>query len=598
MKHGLSAPKRTAPDFEASWDGITARAHAWHGFVSLTAAVGMLLVLWRTTDHTLPLLWFSLYLAYVGWNAWRTMRHGVFPHQDPGPDGQRRAAAQLPVAVGHALYWAALPPTLFPTLPEPYQQTVSWLILVLTVYASISVFSHPQVLKAYLTIVLLPLGASWIAWGGSSSQATFVLTVAVVWPLCFMVGSQLHESSLSGWMIAQEKHRLTEELAHKNRLLEAAHQSKNRILTTASHEVRQPVHALGLLVERLRVDPDAKLVRDQIDTIASVVRSLAHSLGLLLDISRLEAGSVQPSMRNFSIGPLLERLAAENQAAAAEKGLRLAFDACTWHVRSDPGLLHGILSNFVSNAIRYTERGSVSITARRDDKAMWIDVTDTGAGIPADMQQEIFREYVRLDLENQSVHGFGLGLAIVKRTADLLGLEVVVDSQVGHGSRFSVSVPLADAAADAADAGDTEEPAAAWQRSLAGTRGILIDNDPIVLTGMESMLSAWGCQVIVARSCQELESKLAHVQTRLDFIIADFHLGTNVPTGMDAIQLARRRLGRGLPAAVLTGDLNIRSIAPGDSAHIRVLHKPVLPSKLRGIIESMVHDRKADALLC
>lgn len=372
--------------------------------------------------------------------------------------------------------------------------------------------------------------------------------------------------------------------------LSEAHSSRIRVIATASHEIRQPVHALGMLVERLRVDPRAGLLRSQADEISSVVNTLAHGLELLLDISRLEAGTVLVKSTTFKLNDLIDRIYAENLPAASKKGLRLILDSREMLlVQTDAVLLHGILSNFVSNAIRYTDFGEVTLTCISRGKAeVWIHVVDTGRGIPDSMHENIFREYVRVDPANQSVQGFGLGLAIVRRTAALLGASLEMSSRLGRGSRFSVSVPLSSdpgARVDSISVGVAR--AAAVTRSLSGLRGLLVDNDIVVLRSMEGMVRSWGCSPVTSVSVADLEVKLEHLSSdEFDFIVADYHLGTGSQTGLDAIRLVRSLSSRFVPATVLTADLNVR-VSSLNEADVQVLHKPVLPVRLRAAIEEM-----------
>ncbi len=565
------------------WCQSLARARSWHAGVSLAVAAGVVPLLWRHTGAMLLLAWLTAYAGCVLWLALRR-RAG-------GRESACEAAPSRPLfetAVCHAAFWGLLPLVTFASLGADERRSLSWLVLVVAVYGSVSVFSTPRAQRVFLGLALSPVAGAWVAWGSRQDAASFVFATAAVGALCLAVGSQFDERLRSGWRVARDKHGLTQQLELKNRLLQAAHQSKDRVLVTASREVRQPVHALGLLVERLLVDPQARLVHGQVDTIARVVRSLAHSLGLLRDLSQLEAGTVRPVLRSFGVTPMFERLVAENRLEALEKGLRMVHEAPLCTVRSDPRLLHGILSSFVSNAVRYTEHGSVSIAARREGDHLWIDVVDTGPGIPESMHREIFREYVRIDPENQSVHGFGLGLAIADRTARLLGLRLALASQPGQGSRFSVCVPLGEEPDDEPLLPGDESPAAAWQRSLAGRRGILVDPDPVVLAGLASMVGAWGCQVVVVRSCEELRARLDHLQSPPDFIIADFHLGTLACTGTDAIRMVRERLGPDVPAILLTADLARRPGEPTGQADIQVLHKPVMPARLRTALEGLL----------
>lgn len=439
---------------------------------------------------------------------------------------------------------------------------------------------------AIATAIAGVLLAACLAWSDTPWRAVPVAGIGVLWLMCLVrlargaAATGARPADDSRWAMLNER----------NRQLEELNRTKNEVLTSASHELRQPVHALGLLVERLRVDPDAAAFRPTVDALASIIDTLSEALGSLLNIARLDSGSITPHRHVFELKTLFDKLRDDFEPAFASKGLRFVVDVPTgvW-LHTDDTLLHSIVSNFVSNALRYTERGSVAIAYRTDEHGQsWIDVTDTGRGVPESMKEKIFREYVRLEVEGQAIQGFGLGLAIVKRTCTLLGLALSVDSELGRGSRFSVGVPVVNAPDHPSPAPTRNALQPIGSASMVGLNALIVDNDSVVLSGMESMLRAWGCRVVMARSVADLRAKLAHVRVDdFDFMIADFHLGSNEPNGMDAIRLVRSLLTKHLPIAVLTGDVNVRSDNLANGESVLVLHKPLLPSRLKKAIEAM-----------
>jgi len=476
-------------------------------------------------------------------------------------------------------------------------EAYAWIASLLALFLSAAVALSPGTFHLLVGSLFGSLLVGWALESTPSEHLALPVAVAAAWALCSLVHARTVASGMQAGALARRRHEDAEALRERNRLLAESNASRIRVLSTASHEIRQPVHALGMLVERLRVEPLAAQVRGQVDEIASVVHTLAHGLELLLDISRLDAGTVRVNLSSFPLRDLLERVCGDNEPLARGKGLRLRCDTATpARVRTDPMLLHGIVTNFVSNAIRYTEHGSVtiSIEARQPDE-VWVHVSDTGRGIPDDMHEAIFHEYVRVDRENQSVQGFGLGLAIVRRTALLLGLRIEMKSRLGQGSRFSIGVPVSTEPAKPEElAGLGTAPAASVSRNLIGLRGLLLDNDPVVLRGMEGMARSWGCRPVVSTSVDDLRRKLEHVaEDEFDFIIADFHLGADCPTGLDAIAMVRQRASRFIAATLLTGDVNVRPPFPG-LPDVHVLHKPVMPARLRAAIDEMASEsRKA-----
>jgi signal transduction histidine kinase len=440
---------------------------------------------------------------------------------------------------------------------------------------------------------LVTTATGWVAGDGSKPAQVFIL----------LAGGLLFSEILSRRSIylrrkfqeaATERANALLAVHDKSRELQDLTSSRIRILATVSHEIRQPVHALGMMVERLRVDPHATEFRGQIDEVAAVVRSLAHSLALLLDISRLEAGTVKVRKSVTSIQTLMERVTREFAIDARRKGLKFECSSdLNVRIETDFALLYGAVANFVSNALRYTDKGHVKVfvTARGSDQ-IWLHVADTGRGIPSDKLEDIFKEYVRLDRENQSAQGFGLGLAIVKRTAQLLDLDVAVQSELGKGSEFRISVPCTSQSQSTPLSSTKMARPTTVTRSLVGLRVILVDNDESVLRGIDSMVRSWGCVPLSCQSVAELGSKLEHMAgIEFDCIVADFHLGTGAPNGLDAIELVRSKSPGFIAATLFTGDLNVRS-ADLRVADVHVAHKPVVPARISMVFEEMAAETK------
>lgn len=362
----------------------------------------------------------------------------------------------------------------------------------------------------------------------------------------------------------------------------------DQVLAQASHEVRQPVQALELMVEELRINPAAAEVRPQVDAIAKVVDSLSSSLKAVLDLTRLREGSVTPRIGLFSLSDLMGRIEADFSMAAKGKGLRFHVDtSADVHVKSDPALLYLIVSNFVSNAIRYTSTGSVSVRVESGSAVASISVVDTGRGIAPQYRELIFKDFVRLPAgESEPQHGFGVGLAIASRAARLMDLHIDLQSAPDAGSSFVIRVPCAPRRAPAPDRKPAASPSAS--RTLVGVKVLVLDNDPLVLEGLERLLQAWGGTVHCARSLEDAYRVLSAPQAQaLNFILADYHLANGTLNGLDAIKLLRRRCGRAIAAGVLTGDLSV--VVPEGPAlvGVKVLHKPIRPTMLRAMLESM-----------
>jgi signal transduction histidine kinase len=391
-------------------------------------------------------------------------------------------------------------------------------------------------------------------------------------------------------MAAQLQHsyatleRRVQERTHE---LELANLAKSRFLAAASHDLRQPLHALGLFFGQLRSRLDAP-DRDRIvERVDAAITAMNELFNALLDISKLDAGALVPDLTEFPINHLLKRVEATFAAAARETGLRLrVVPSSTW-VRSDPILLERILLNLVSNALRYTARGGIVVGCRRHAESIRIDVCDSGIGIPADQQRSIFGEFYRLaGAERDGSRGLGLGLAIVDRLGRLLGHPIEIDSQPGRGSRFSMLVPLA---ASRREPAAPAEDIAAYDR-LKDRLIVVIDDDELVLDGMGRLLRGWGCQVVTAASDEVVLGRLAADGRRPDLIISDYQLAAG-RTGLEAIEHLQCALGGQIPALLISGDTAPERLRAANASGYQLLHKPVAPATLRATLNHLLRDR-------
>src|SRR3954471_21787651 len=294
---------------------------------------------------------------------------------------------------------------------------------------------------------------------------------------------------------------------------ECANADKSRFLAAASHDLRQPVQAASLflgMLERRNLDPET---RDLVGMVASSLEGLRGMLNGLLEVARLEAGIVDPQLQEFPIDDLLHRLAAEFEQQARSKKLWLQVRPASLTVSSDPLLLELILRNLISNAIKYTERGGVTVECRQQDDAVaLIEVIDTGLGIPQDKFTEIFEDFRQLDNPARDrARGFGLGLATVDRIARLLGYDIRVQSEVGRGSTFSFTVPLGSDHRTIEPTG-TNHAGVESQGDLAGRSIIVVEDDPAILLALEMLLGDWGLEVHSAPSIQDVHDLLDRLQ--------------------------------------------------------------------------------------
>lgn len=376
---------------------------------------------------------------------------------------------------------------------------------------------------------------------------------------------------------------LVERLEQERDRATAANQAKTRFLAAASHDLRQPIHALGLFTATLAAlankgDVGGAEARSLAGRLQAVIGSLGGLLHGLIDVSRLDAGLVPVERRPIALHRLLSGLGEEFGVQARGLGVSLRVVASHAWVDSDPALLKRILDNFLSNALRYAPGGRVLIGCRRRGASIEIQVVDTGPGIPANQHEAVFEEFTQLhNPQRDRQQGMGLGLAIVRRLADLLGHAVTLCSTPGKGSTFAVRVPLAPQAA--------AFPAAAAEPEEASGLGIMVvDDDPQVLEGIAALLSVWGYRTYVAQSVGELCR--CHDQAgapSVHLIVADYRLAGGV-TGVNAIERLNAHLGYRVPALIITGDTSPDRLRDLSAAGHDVLHKPLAPDLLRAAI--------------
>lgn len=360
---------------------------------------------------------------------------------------------------------------------------------------------------------------------------------------------------------------------------ERANRAKSRFLAAASHDLRQPLQAINLFVAALKAglrDPESVEI---VESIQESLRATEDLLDALLDVSRLEAGVLQPRLRDVAIVDLTDRLETEFASQAAAKGLTLRTVASSAVVRTDPALLDRILRNLLSNALRYTECGGVLLGCRRRGGHISVEVWDTGIGIPDDKREAIFEEFYQLgNPERDRTRGLGLGLAIVDRIARLLGHTVTLRSQPGRGSVFAIQVPLVSGRPDPvparAEGSDPDRSGA-----LSGALVVAIEDEPMQLRGLERLLCSWGCKVVPSQSTAEALTQLVELKQVPDVILADYRLRGEM-NGVQAIMTLRAGLGRMIPGIILTGDTEPGRMREANANGFELLHKPIDADRL------------------
>jgi len=382
---------------------------------------------------------------------------------------------------------------------------------------------------------------------------------------------------------------ITELVAGRNALAvakaeaERATHAKSQFLAAASHDLRQPVQSLILLLavmeRQVATSPKAqqtlKLMKDSINGLQGLLTGI-------LDISRLEAGVMTPEPALVDLDDLLQRLGAEYQGSAGSRGLELRVASrMSASAFADPNMLERALRNLIENALRYTTRGGIILGLRRRGQRVRIDVIDTGMGIPRQKQDEIFQEFHQLNNPGRDLsHGLGLGLAIVARLAKLLGADVEVASRVDCGSRFSVLLT------QAAGSGATELKTRTID-DVPAARILIVEDNESIRFGLVAAVEAWGYLAFGAANGEGALDLLSDASAALDLVICDYRLGSG-RNGVETIEAIHARLGKRVPAIILTGDTPQERMAQIASAGLELLHKPVKLEELHRKIASMI----------
>jgi len=400
-------------------------------------------------------------------------------------------------------------------------------------------------------------------------------------------------------MVSRSFNKLKHDLSRQDKNLRAAkdeaekaNRAKSQFLAAASHDLRQPLHAMQMYITALQQKVKDKDTLKIVSDIDAVSISTGRLLNAILDVSQLEAGAVQPQIEDFPIQEILHRVARGFKPMSSRKGIALHIVPSSAYVRSDPILLEQIIGNFIANAIRYTETGRVLLGCRHRAGKLSIEILDTGPGIPTHQRDAIFDDFHQLDnKERDRGKGLGLGLAIVRRLSICLNHQIEHSSKVNQGSRFAVIVELVDKPANISQSRGFKTS----MLDLTNTSVLLIEDDVMVLDATQQLLESWGCNVICSKSAQEAEHLMFDPHNIPDIIIADYRLPGNI-NGLQAICNVTAKLGYPVPAFIITGEADTSEVRKIADHGYRVLSKPVHPSKLRALISHLIQETNEASL--
>lgn len=364
-----------------------------------------------------------------------------------------------------------------------------------------------------------------------------------------------------------------------------ANRAKSVFLASASHDLRQPLHALGLLTETLGstvLDDQQKNIHNHMLSAVDSTRSMLDSL---LNISKLDAGAIMATPKPFLVQSMFSRLEAELAPIADENDLIYRTRETIHAAYSDPQIVELILRNLIANAIRYTDQGGLLVACRcKANDRLSIEVWDTGIGIPEDKITDMFREFQQLDnSERDATKGFGLGLSIAQGLAKTLDSEITVRSVPARGSVFRFELPLSKAAVI------EDLPKNTSMTDFQGQLVVVIDDDQRVRESMHNLMLSWGCKCVSGESASEVLDQLQSQTKSVDLLLVDYRLRDEV-TGKDAIQEIRTTTGENTPAIIITGDTASDRIAEAQTADALLLHKPASTRQLRRMMLSLIEN--------
>ena len=472
----------------------------------------------------------------------------------------------------------------FPSLDAVEQMFLTMIICCMVTGATASLGAHLLLYVSYASIFMVQLIVAWLIMG--NAHAPFVAVLLLLYGL-IMIGFARNFSRevMSGVAIRFENQELVAQLEAARRAAELANKAKSQFLAAASHDLRQPLHALSLYSAALTLqssDSAAIEIAGYINQALGSTRALVDSL---LDISKLDAGAVEPQLQRMSVRTLIERMEADYQPVAREKKLTFLTLPVNVSIETDPVLLEQIVRNLVDNALKYTAVGGVVLKAELIERTVRIAIEDSGPGIHESERERIFEEFYQVgNPERDRAKGLGLGLAIVRRLTRLLGVELQLETAPGRGSTFAVT--MACAAEEACVPHPPGAPAVADALALVGSEILVIDDEPSVREGMRRLLESWGCRVEVCGGYEEALQLLDERAPGVELIIADFRLRQN-ENGIQTVLRLRERLGD-VPALIISGDTAPERLREAQASGMPFLHKPVSAGTLKQTIAELL----------
>lgn len=523
--------------------------------VSIVGAFALVVVFWNSMNQNLLMGWFVIVLleSLVRVRIAYRFRHAVAVVDEV----QKWATRWVALAVTSGLLWGVAGAAFF-SHDQPLHQIVLVAVVLSVAFGSLTLYAcYRPAFYSFMLLALLPLIARMV-WEQDATYYTASVVMAAVFFFTVFYGRTFGDAVFESVKNNYENEVLVEQLINEKRLAEEARRdaenatrSKTQFFAAASHDLRQPLQAIGIYVSLLKKRAQGPM-EPLINNLATAVESLSKLVEELLEISRLDSGSIQPRVDQILLDDLFTLLEQEFTALTASKGLSLRVRRSGFAIDSDPLLLQRVIRNLLANAIRYTQRGGVLMAARARGGLISIEIWDTGPGIKQGELDRIFEEFYRGEsskAENSGA-GFGLGLSIVKRICGLLGHPLIVTTRPGTGTVFRVEVPLSITPLKAKrTAPETIDVAI---RALNGFTFVVLEDNAEILNSLTRLLRSWGAEVVPSTGYNAQLIKRISLHQRIDAIIADHNLGPHSISGVEAVFKIRELVGVPVPVIMLT----------------------------------------------
>ena len=521
-------------------------------------------------------------LRVPGWLRFRRVQFG------PGTSRRWLREASIASFASGAL-WGVGSLFLFPEGQLTYQYTFAVALIFMAVACLFSYGPHFPTFLAFFVPSILP-GVIGMAAQGQTQQNAFAAGLCVIAIIVLWSRRSFNRMFVDSMRFRFENVELITQITVQKESAEAANLAKSRLLAAASHDLRQPIHALNLYLGAFTQVPlprPASLILGKVRQCAQIMDEMFRTL---LDVSKLDAGAVKPQIGVFALAPLFARTMLEFEPQARAAGIQLRVLRTSAFAKSDSAMVERILRNLVSNAVRYTEKGRVVVGCRRHQGALRICVYDTGVGIDLHEQPLIFEEFYRVgNRDRDGSKGLGLGLAIVERLARLLEAPIHLRSRRNHGSLFAFDLQRAE---------PVELPAIRLTRDgpgtcdLSGTLVVLVEDEELILDAAQTLLKQWNCTVIAATSGKGALRQLADVTRPPDVLICDYRLRDN-ENGVGVVAAIRNEFNADIPALLITGETNPAQIRAITASGLAALHKPLREEELNAAICALCRPARA-----